>query len=117
VELAGVKGFGNPLLIRTAIVASAHLLKLSKVDVEHARPSSLDLSSSGVSLFREEHIFLFHLGHNIGMSLDLFVANVSTVDSFNYLEQVRRQALKRNHCVSRLHSGNSSTGLHSEISA
>jgi hypothetical protein len=51
-------------------------LRLPIVDVEHARLASLDLSSRGISLFREEHIFPFHLGHNIGMSVDLFVANV-----------------------------------------
>lgn len=95
----------------------AHGLRLPIVDVEHARLSSLDLSSSGVSLVREEHIFLFHLGHSIRMSFDLFVPNVSAIDCFNYLEQVGRQTLKRDHCVSRLHSGNSSTSLQSEISA
>jgi hypothetical protein len=97
----------------SGLVASTHALKLSKVDVEHARPSSLDLSSSGVSLFREEHIFLFHLGHDIRMSFDLFVPNVSAVDCFNYSKQVRRRTLKGDHCVSRLHSGNSPSSLHS----
>jgi hypothetical protein len=81
-------------------------LRFPIVDVEHARLSSLDLSSRGVSLFREEHIFLFHLGHNIGMSFDLFVANVSAVDCFNYLEQVRWQTSEVDYCISWLHSAN-----------
>ena len=88
-QLAKVESFCYTLLIRTAIVAATHVLKLSKVDVKHARPSSHDLSSSGVSLFREEHIFLFHLSHNIGMPYHLFVANFLIANNFNYLEQVR----------------------------
>jgi hypothetical protein len=78
------------------------------VDVERARFSSQDLVSRGVSLFREEHIFLFHLGHNIGMPLNLFVINILAVDSFTHLDQVRRKALEGDYCVPWLHSSNRS---------
>jgi hypothetical protein len=51
-------------------------LRFPKVNVEHAGSPSHNLFPRYVSLLREEHIFLFYLGHNIGMSLNLFMMDV-----------------------------------------
>ena len=43
----------------------------------------------GVCLLREEYISLFDLGHNIGVSLDIWVVNRFAVDQLTYLYKVR----------------------------
>jgi hypothetical protein len=61
-------------------------LRLPIVDIESARLPTLNLSSRSLCLFREEHVSLFQLRHNIGIPFDLRVTNVCAVDRFNYLE-------------------------------
>ena len=53
-----------------------------------------DLASGGVCLPREEHISLFDLSHNIGVSLDLPVMNAFAVDRLTHLDEVRGRALE-----------------------
>ena len=55
-----------------------------KVDVEEAGMATHDLASRGVCLFREEYIYLFDPGHNIGVSLDRLMMNDLT-----HLDEVR----------------------------
>jgi hypothetical protein len=82
--------------------------RLTKIDVEHAGLTSHDLSSGEIRLFREKHIFLLHLGHNIGMSLDLFVVKTFATDYFTHLNESGRGALKTDNRIPWLHLANTS---------
>jgi hypothetical protein len=42
-------------------------LRLPKVNIEQAGMTTHDLALCGVCLFREVYIYLFDLGHNIGV--------------------------------------------------
>ena len=64
-------------------------LRLTKVDIEHAGMTSLDLFHCNVCLVREEYIFRFHFSHNIAVPLDHLMTNVFAVDHLIHLDRVR----------------------------
>lgn len=60
-----------------------------------------DALSGGVRLFGVEHVFQFHLGHDIGMSLDRLMRNTLAFDHFTHLDKPWREAMKIDNCIAR----------------
>jgi hypothetical protein len=56
-----------------------------------------------VCLLREEHVSLFHFGHNIGVLLDFPMMEAFAVDHLSDLEDAIGGALEADCCVSWLH--------------
>jgi hypothetical protein len=59
-----------------------------------------DLAPGGVCLFCEEYIYLFDLGHDLGVSLDLRVMKAFAVDRLTHLDEVRCRAPEADYRVS-----------------
>ena len=66
-----------------------------------------DLLPRDVCLPREEYVFLFHRGHNIGISLHFLMMNASSHEiCLTHFNQVRIRALEADYCVSWRHEAN-----------
>jgi hypothetical protein len=66
-----------------------------------------DLLPGDFRLPREEYVFLFYRGHNIGMSLHFLMMNASAHEiCLTHFNQVRIRALKADYCVPWRHRAN-----------
>lgn len=89
--------------VRSILIAWQHALRLPKINVELAGMPKSELSPSYVRLLRKEYVSLFQLGHNNGVPLDFLMMDAFAVDHLNHTDEVGRQALEADYCVSWIH--------------
>jgi hypothetical protein len=92
-------------------VTAPRISRLSKIDIEPARMAVHDALSGNVRLFGGEHIFHFHLGYNIGILFDQFMANALALNHFTHLNDSRRYAIRTDNRIPRLHGATGSWSI------
>jgi hypothetical protein len=91
------------ILPRDSYAITPPRLGLPKIDVECAGMAKPECSPGNVRLLRKEYVSLFQFGHNIGMLLDFLMLNAFAVNHLNHANEARRQALKSDYRVARVH--------------